>query len=35
MAGFGCPPREAWAVGNKAGFYPYGKTRAQVFAEQE
>ena len=27
--------REAWAMGNKEKFYPYGKTRAQVFAEQE
>jgi peroxiredoxin len=27
--------REAWTVGNKEGFYPYGKTRAQVFAEQD
>ena len=27
--------REAWAVGKQEGFYPYGKTRAQVFAEQD
>jgi peroxiredoxin len=27
--------RAAWAHGNKGGFYPYGKTRAQVFAEQD
>ncbi len=27
--------REAWAKGEKLGFYPYGKTYAQVFAEQE
>jgi hypothetical protein len=27
--------REAWAMGNKERFYPYGKTRAQVFAEQD
>jgi len=27
--------REAWAMGNKEKFYPYGKTRAQVFAEQD
>jgi hypothetical protein len=27
--------RAAWAQGNKAGFYPYGKTHAQVFAEQD
>jgi len=26
--------RTAWANGDKAGFYPYGKTQAQVFAEQ-
>jgi len=25
----------AWANGNKARFYPYGKTSAQVFAEQD
>jgi peroxiredoxin len=27
--------RAAWAKGDKAGFHPYGKTQAQVFAEQE
>src|SRR5215213_11225330 len=27
--------REAWAMGNKEKFYPYGKTRAQVFADQD
>jgi peroxiredoxin len=27
--------RAAWASGDKAGFYPYGKTRAQLLAEQE
>jgi peroxiredoxin len=27
--------RAAWAKGDKTGFYPYGKTQAQVFAEQE
>ena len=27
--------RAAWATGNKKRFYPYGKTQAQVFAEQE
>jgi peroxiredoxin len=27
--------RTAWAHGEKAKFYPYGKTQAQVFAEQE
>jgi len=26
--------RAAWAAGNKQGFYPYGKTQAQVFAEE-
>ena len=26
--------RAAWARGDKTGFYPYGKTQAQVFAEQ-
>jgi len=26
--------RKAWAVGEKARFYPYGKSWAQVFAEQ-
>jgi len=25
----------AWAKGDKAGFYPYGKTQAQVLAEQQ
>jgi hypothetical protein len=27
--------REAWAKGDKTTFYPYGKSHAQVFAEQE
>lgn len=27
--------RAAWAKGDQAGFYPYGKTQARVFAEQE
>ena len=27
--------RDAWAKGDKAGFYPYGKTLAQEFAEQD
>jgi peroxiredoxin len=27
--------RAAWEKGDKAGFYPYGKTRAQVLAEQD
>ena len=27
--------RTAWATGEKAGFYPYGKTRAQVLAEPD
>ena len=27
--------RTAWAKGDKAGFYPYGKTRAQVLAEPD
>jgi peroxiredoxin len=27
--------RAAWARGEKAGFHPYGKTYAQVFAEQD
>jgi peroxiredoxin len=27
--------RVAWASGDKVGFYPYGKTQAQVFAEEE
>ena len=27
--------RTAWAKGDKASFYPYGKTQAQVLAEQE
>jgi hypothetical protein len=27
--------RAAWARGDKAGFYPYGKTAAQILAEQE
>jgi len=27
--------RDAWAKGDKAGFYPYGKTQAQEFAEQD
>jgi peroxiredoxin len=28
-------PRAAWARGEKASFLPYGKTQAQVFAEQD
>jgi peroxiredoxin len=27
--------RAAWANGDKAGFYPYGRTQAQVLAEQD
>jgi hypothetical protein len=27
--------RAAWANGDKAGFYPYGKTQAQVLADQD
>jgi peroxiredoxin len=27
--------RAAWAKGEKTGFYPYGKTQAQVFGEQD
>jgi len=27
--------RQAWNAGNKAGFYPYGKSYAKVIAEQE
>ena len=27
--------RTAWAKGEKASFYPYGKTHAQVFADQD
>src|SRR3954453_21438703 len=27
--------RTAWAMGDKASFYPYGKTHAQEFAEQD
>ena len=27
--------RAAWAKGDKASFYPYGKTQAQMFAEQD
>jgi hypothetical protein len=27
--------RTAWANGDKARFYPYGKTQAQVFGEQD
>jgi hypothetical protein len=27
--------RAAWAKGEKASFYPYGKTQPQVFAEQD
>jgi peroxiredoxin len=29
------PQRTAWANGDRKGFYPYGKTQAQVFSEQE
>jgi len=31
----GAEQRAAWANGEKAGFYPYGKTRAQVLAERD
>jgi hypothetical protein len=31
----GAEQRAAWAKGDKTGFYPYGKTQAQVFAEQD
>jgi len=27
--------REAWKRGDKSQFYPYGKTMAQVFADQD
>jgi hypothetical protein len=27
--------RSAWEKGDKAGFYTYGKTQAQMFAEQD
>jgi hypothetical protein len=27
--------RTAWAKGDKAKFYPYGKTQAQVLAEED
>ena len=27
--------RAAWAKGDKTKFYPYGKTHAKVFADQE
>ena len=27
--------RRAWEKGDKAGFYPYGKTQAQVLAERD
>ncbi len=27
--------RAAWAKGDKAGFFPYGRTQAQILAEQE
>jgi hypothetical protein len=27
--------RAAWAKGEKMGFYPYGKTQAQVLSEQD
>jgi hypothetical protein len=27
--------REAWTRGEKGQFYPYGKTLAQVFADQD
>jgi hypothetical protein len=27
--------RAAWANGDKAGFYPYGKTQAQVLAQSD
>jgi hypothetical protein len=31
----GANQRTAWANGEKTGFYPYGKTQAQVFSDQE
>ena len=31
----GAQQRTAWSNGDKAGFYPYGKTQAQVLSEQE
>jgi hypothetical protein len=31
----GAEQRAAWAKGEKTGFYPYGKTRAQVLAEPD
>ena len=31
----GAEQRAAWAKGERANFYPYGRTQAQVFAEQE
>jgi hypothetical protein len=31
----GTERRAAWEKGEKANFYPYGKTQAQTFAEQE
>ena len=27
--------RATWANGDKGGFYPYGKTQAQLLAEQD
>ncbi len=27
--------RDAWAKGDKGGFYPYGKTQTQLLTEQE
>jgi hypothetical protein len=27
--------RAAWAKGDKASFYPYGRTQAQAFADQD
>jgi hypothetical protein len=27
--------REAWATGDRSSFHPYGKTEAQVLAEQD
>jgi hypothetical protein len=31
----GAEQRAAWARGDKAAFHPYGKTRAEVLAEQD
>jgi hypothetical protein len=31
----GAEQRAAWAEGEETNFYPYGRTQAQVFADQE